>query len=217
LVSGAIDGKIHIFLNEGTENSPDFRSEQFAQADGSDLIVPSGRSSPVVLDVDGDNKKDLVVGNTNGQLLFYSNMGTDAAPDFSGFEYVQADGVDIDLQGTPRSRSFVCYWTDDGLPDVLIGAGDGNVHLYQGVPVTGDFDRDRDVDNDDFTIFQACSTGPSIPYDPGNLPPSCTLVPSGGIIAADFDNDNDVDQNDFAIFQRCYSGMDNPADPNCAS
>jgi hypothetical protein len=49
------------------------------------------------------------------------------------------------------------------------------------------------------------------------LPPSCTLVPSGGIIAADFDNDNDVDQNDFAIFQRCYSGMDNPADPNCAS
>ena len=40
----------------------------------------------------------------------------------------------IDLAGSPRSRPFVCDWNEDGYPDVLIGAGDGLVRLYEGVP-----------------------------------------------------------------------------------
>ena len=46
LVVGALDGKIYIFLNEGTDTAPDFRSQTFAQLGVSTLVVPSGRSSP---------------------------------------------------------------------------------------------------------------------------------------------------------------------------
>jgi len=134
LVVGALDGKMHVFLNEGSDESPDFLSETFAAENGSDLIVPSARSSPVVLDLDGDGKKDLLTGNTDGQLLFYNNVGSDAAPAFSGYTLVESDGAVIDLPGVPRSRPFVCDWTGDGLLDVLIGAGDGKVRLYEGVP-----------------------------------------------------------------------------------
>ncbi len=136
LVAGAIDGKIHIFINEGTDSLPVFWTETFAQEDGADLGVPSGRSSPHVQDLDDDGKKDLLAGNSVGQLLFYSNVGTDAAPTFSGCEYVEADGVVINIGGTSwtRSRPFVCDWTGDGLLDVLIGSADGKVRLYQGVP-----------------------------------------------------------------------------------
>jgi len=134
LTVGALDGKIHLFLNEGTDSAPDFLAQALAQASGSDLVVPSSRSSPVVLDLDGDGKKDLLTGNTEGQLLLYLNVGTDAAPLFSGYSLVEADGVAIDLAGTPRSRPFVCDWTGDGRVDVLVGAGDGLVRLYQGVP-----------------------------------------------------------------------------------
>ncbi|MFH1419279.1 MAG: VCBS repeat-containing protein [Planctomycetota bacterium] len=134
LVVGALDGLIHLFINEGTDSEPDFQSESFAQAYGSSLLVPSARSSPVILDLDDDGKKDLLAGNTNGQLVFYSNTGTDAAPTFGDYSYMEADGVVIDLPDSPRSRPFVCDWTNDGLLDVLIGAGDGSVHLYQGVP-----------------------------------------------------------------------------------
>ena len=132
LVAGAIDGKIHLFLNEGTDPLPDFLAETFAQENGSALTVPSARSSPVIVDLDGDGKKDILTGNTNGEMLFYSNIGTDAAPSFSGFSYVEADGQIIDLDSTGRSRPSVCDWTDDGKLDVLIGAGDGRVHLFQG-------------------------------------------------------------------------------------
>jgi hypothetical protein len=116
------------------------------------MIVLSDRSSPEVLDLDFDGKKDIVTGNTNGQLLFYKNTGTDASPVFADYELVEAAGVDIDLAGTPRSRPAVCDWTEDGYLDVLIGAYDGKVHLYQGV-IAGDMDYDRDVDLSDFAVF----------------------------------------------------------------
>jgi len=153
LVIGALDGKIHLFINEGTDAAPDFRAQTFARANGSDLLVSAGRSSPDVLDLDGDGKKDILTGNTNGQLFFYSNTGSDAEPNFAGYEPVESDGVPIDLAGTPRSRPFVCDWTGDGYFDVLIGAGDGKVHLYQSVPQPGDFDNDYDVDFNDFAVF----------------------------------------------------------------
>jgi hypothetical protein len=155
LVVGALDGKIHIFINEGTDTAPDFRVETFAQAGGSPLVVPSSRSSPDILDLDGDGKKDLLTGNTNGELLFYSNVATDAAPAFSGYVRVDSNGVPIDLGGTGglwRSRPFVCDWTQDGYLDVLIGAGDGKVRLYRSIPA-GDIDKDYDVDFVDFALF----------------------------------------------------------------
>lgn len=139
LVVGALDGRIHIFINEGTNTEPDFQTVQYAQENGADLVVPTERSSPESLDLDDDGRKDLLTGNTEGQLLFYRNVGTDDAPLFSGYVLVESDGVPIDLPPDPpalgpRSRPFVCDWTGDDLTDVLIGAGDGLTHLYQGVP-----------------------------------------------------------------------------------
>lgn len=133
LVAGALDGKLHIYINEGSDSSPDYRIESFAQENGADLVVPSWRSSPYVDDLDNDGKKDLLTGNTEGQVLLYSNVGSDQAPVFSGYMPIEADSVPIDLPGLARSRPFVCDWTGDGLLDVLVGAGDGLVHLYQGV------------------------------------------------------------------------------------
>jgi hypothetical protein len=137
LAIGAYDGKIHLYINQGTDTEPDFLTETVAQENGSDLVVPppaSGRSSLVIMDLDGDGKKDILAGNTDGQLLLYINTGTDAAPTFSGYSLVDADGTPIDLLGSARSRPFVCDWTGDGYLDVLIGADDGKVHLYQGIP-----------------------------------------------------------------------------------
>jgi hypothetical protein len=162
LIVGALDGKINIFLNGGTDTAPDFFTRKFAKKEnGSDLGVTSQRSSPVILDLDGDGKKDLLTGNTNGELLFYRNVGTDDAPLFSNDPPlpVESNGAPIDLGGALgywRSRPFVCDWTGDGYLDVLIGAGDvggGKVHLYQSVPQIGDLDKDYDVDFVDFALF----------------------------------------------------------------
>jgi hypothetical protein len=135
LLVGAIAGKLYLFLNEGTNTAPDFRTGQFVQEGAADLVVPTARSSPDVVDVTHDGKKDILTGNTEGQMLLYENTGSDEAPSFSGYVYVQTDGVPVDLPGSPRSRPFVTQWTNDGVPDVLIGASDGIVRVYQGSDV----------------------------------------------------------------------------------
>jgi len=137
LVAGAYDGKIHLFLDQVTDTEPDFVFESIVYEDGEELVVPGERSSPMIYDLDGDGKKDILTGNTDGQLLFYQNIGTDDAPVFSGYSFLESEGAAIDLEGEARSRPFVCDWTNDGYLDILVGSGDGNVHLYQGVPEPG--------------------------------------------------------------------------------
>ena len=193
LIVGALDGKIHIYFNCGCGGAvpPSFnyspRDGELVLENYQDLIVPYLRSSPVVLDLDGDGAKDLLTGNTEGQLLFYKNIGTDEEPDFPGYSLVESNGVPIDLPGAPRSRPFVCDWTNDGRLDVLIGAGDGKVHLYQGmlgIGQIGDIDRDGDVDFVDFNLFAVYwrKTG---------------CAQCGG---ADLTNDGKVDVNDLQQF-----------------
>jgi len=199
LVLGALDGKIRVFLNEGTDTEPDFRSELLAQANGADLVVPTLRSSPVIRDLDNDGRKDLLTGNTEGQLLLYSNTGSDEAPSFSDYSLVEANGVPINLPDTPRSRPFVCDWTGDGLLDVLIGASDGRVHLYQTVPMPGDIDNDGDVDLVDFATFAMCFMGANVTTPP----PGCS---QDEFAACDLTGDHDVDLNDFADFAEDFTG-----------
>lgn len=133
IVVGDKLGGVRVFVNEGTDAAPDFRTHQFFQNSGADIVVFGTRASPHVADFDDDGRKDLLTGNTNGQVLFYTNTGTDSLPSFSGYELVTADGAVIDLAGTPRSRPFACDWTGDGSTDLVVGAGDGLVRLYQGV------------------------------------------------------------------------------------
>jgi len=191
LVVGAMDGRIHLFINEGTDTAPDFRVDTILQAAGAPLAVPSQRASPVVRDFNGDGRKDILTGNYNGELLLYANVGTDDAPVFSGYTAVTANGVPIDLPGTPRSRPFVCDWRGDGPPDVLIGSGDGTVRLYESVFATGDMNCDGVVNFDDINPFVRALVG----YEIYKLhDPECTWL------NADYNRDGDVDFDDISPF-----------------
>ena len=177
LVVGGVDGLIHVYYNCGCGGSvpPHFyfspTDGQFVQENGRDLQVPGMRSSPVVMDLDRDGKKDLLTGNTDGLILFYKNIGTRSLPAFSGYSTVQSEGEPIDLPGTLRSRPSVCYWTGDGYfgPkdgywDLLVGYGDGKIRLYRGIPKRGDLNADGLIDCEDFTLF-AEAMGQPIPAE----------------------------------------------------
>ncbi len=194
LIVGDLGGVIEVFINDGTDTAPDFIGSEYAQLLLlGDVTVPSGRSSPQVVDWDGDGLQDLLSGNTSGQLLFYRNVGTAEAPSFADYLLVEAGGVPIDLPGTPRSRPGVCDWTADGAGDVLIGSGDGTVRLYQAVTVPSDHDHDGDIDLADYDVFEECLGGPA------GAPADCCF-------GSDLDDDGDADLVDFAAFQRAFTG-----------
>ncbi|HNQ21616.1 MAG TPA: VCBS repeat-containing protein [Phycisphaerae bacterium] len=193
LVVGGVDGRIHVFLNEGTDTAPDFRAQTYAQAHGAELFLVGGRSSPVFMDFDGDGKRDLLSGDTTGELVFYANTGTDAAPSFGDFELVRSLGVVITLPDYERTRPFVGDWDNDGQFDVIVGYGDGKVRHYRDLQGLCDFDSDRDVDVNDYAAFEGCLGGPDVPIG------GCSLGP-------DLDEDGDIDLHDVALFQILFTG-----------
>lgn len=67
----------------------------------------------------------------------------------------------------------------------------------------GDFDKDRDVDLDDFAHIQACLSGNGV------------IQGDTACAAANFDGDTDVDLLDMAKFRGCLSGANTPSDRDC--
>jgi hypothetical protein len=134
LVVGEYSGQLRQYTNTGTAGSPVIGGYSLIQDGVVDLDVVTGRSSPAFGDLDGDGVPDLICGNTEGNLVYYENVGTAVAAAFNGWEYVTSELVNIDLGGTSdvRSRLNLCDWTGDGVLDMVVGAQDGQVHLYQG-------------------------------------------------------------------------------------
>jgi hypothetical protein len=210
VVSGALDGLIHVYYNCGCGGfiPPRFyyspTGGSYAQDNGHDLQVSPLRSSPVIMDLDGDGKKDLLTGNTDGLIQFYKNVGTDSLPSFSGYSLVRSNGMAIDLPGSSRSRPFVCSWTGDGhfgpkdgYWDLLVGYGDGKIRLYRGIPKTGDFDADGALDGDDLTFLASALDQP--------IPPKGT--------AADLNADGVVDNLDLRLFADLWLAAHKTAEP----
>ena len=118
------------------------------------------------------------------------------------------DGVIDDHDNCPsRPDPTQADGDDDGVGDVC----DDCPNSPPGRPVDGggcalvpgDFDRDRDVDLEDFGRLQACLSGFGVPIRPGCEP-------------ANLNHDRSVAELDMDIFLRCLSGPGIPADPFCA-
>ena len=93
LLVGATNGRITLFINNGTKGNPQLTSKGFIQAGGTDLNV-GNRAAPVVVDWNNDKKKDLIVGTDAGTIRLYLNSGTNSAPVFTTFSNLKAGGVE---------------------------------------------------------------------------------------------------------------------------
>ncbi len=101
-------------------------------------------SLPVVnaADWDGDGATDLVVGNSEGRVLFFRNRGTAAAPDFARGMPIDAGGEPIHvqagywgIQGPGEARwgyisPAVVDWNGDGAPDLVSSDATARHSIY---------------------------------------------------------------------------------------
>ncbi len=128
LLLGTKEGKIALFTNTGTDNSPTFSDYQFLKAEGKDIDVGT-HAAPFIVDYNNDGTNDLLVGNGEGSLLYYANQGNTAQPVFSSptmLEDSEGSTIEVDSYCTP----CVVDWNEDNLKDILLGSGSGAVTVY---------------------------------------------------------------------------------------
>jgi cell division septation protein DedD len=79
------------------------------------------------VDWNADGKKDLISGDTNGQVRIFLNRGSNSAPAFPGFSLLKVSGEEFSCGN--RSMPEVTDWNSDGRKDLLVGEHNGSVIL----------------------------------------------------------------------------------------
>ncbi len=125
IITGEIEGKVHLHLNKGTKSEPFFKAPVKIAS-----ISPDMYPDPAMFDINGDGKRDLVLGSRSGKVYFFENKGTDNAPLFSEHYYLQAGGKDVFVGRL--SHIHFGDWNADGVIDLIVGNDHGEARVFPG-------------------------------------------------------------------------------------
>ncbi len=120
LLVGTWSGELFLFLNEGSRGLPVF-GKPIKLNDGK-LDVGSD-SSPDMADLNGDGKKDLVVGNEKGEIFTFINIGKNQDPKFA------SKGDKIVLKFKDNASPRILPWAQSALQDLVVVDRYGEVTL----------------------------------------------------------------------------------------
>jgi uncharacterized protein (DUF2141 family) len=125
LLIGTEEGTVRYYRGTGVPGEAGF----VRQAD----LVPSGsvgrNSAPAIIDLNGDNRPDLLVGNFAGHLLAFDRTDKPGSVEFA-LSNRRFMNLDVGVASTP----FVGDLDADGNPDLLIGSDQGNLLYFKKVP-----------------------------------------------------------------------------------
>ena len=118
LYVGNYDGNIKVFKNNGSGN---FTADGNLQAGGGDIDV-TNNSTPEFADIDGDGDLDLYVGNDDGYVKVFTNVGSGS---FTADGNLQSGSNSIDV-GDYSSPEFADIDKDGDL-DLYVGERYGKI------------------------------------------------------------------------------------------
>jgi len=126
LTVGEENGRLACFWNRGTPQSPQFDIIETDTSIYGNIDIGSN-SAPAFMDIDDDSDLDLFVGEYEGYLNLFENVGDASYPIWeANGEYFQDINFDIDWFPVPRVHDI----NGDGRQDLIVGEQGGTLKLY---------------------------------------------------------------------------------------
>jgi len=117
--------KIALFKNTGSITKPEFTLITRDFANLSQLKLNA--IYPTFGDLDGDELEDMLIGNSNGKLLFFKNIANPGSP----ANFMLTDNNYQNINAGSFSTPQLVDLNHDGLIDLVIGEQSGRLHYYE--------------------------------------------------------------------------------------
>lgn len=204
----AIDSSLFLGYFHGEDGPDDGQSALLLRAEGgvsSNTTVLDGHSGDILatgIDFTSSHKLMFVANGSREIDLYFDNAAMPLAT-LSRLSLPNSDRNQLRI-GSNSAQAFSGA-RFKGTVDVYAYAADDNILQADFSFAKNDYDKDGDVDQADYGVFQACFSGPGVPQHS----PEC----QGALL----DDDPDVDQDDLMIFKNCMTGPNEPANLSCAN
>ncbi|MEI6411669.1 MAG: T9SS type A sorting domain-containing protein [Bacteroidota bacterium] len=137
LLIGSNLGALYYFRNEGGPGNPMVLEQDI---DVMWISMDVGvSSSPAMIDVDQDGKMDVLIGERQGNINYFRNIGTASTPKFGTAPTIQTiGGVDTDAPGQSVGFSTPVIVNTQTGPMMLTGSLAGPIEAYSNITATTD-------------------------------------------------------------------------------
>jgi len=130
------DGSVMITGDGKFETTPEgtfvsYHGKRIKSTPEKQIMVTGTASAVHAADWFGTGKLDLLVGDIQGRVHLIPNEGTAKKYAFGKPQPLLADNKPIRVEGD--AGPFVADWDSDGLPDLLVGSGDGSVWFFRNI------------------------------------------------------------------------------------
>jgi hypothetical protein len=154
------NSKIGVYRNDGNLFSPSFSFLTDDLAGLSSLHLTG--LAPTSADLDSDGDMDLIVGNSEGNLIYLENKSVSPGQISFGTPILQYQGIDVGNFSTPQLFDI----DKDGLTDLVIGEQNGNLNYFRNIGTAG-FPQFTLIND---SLGRVNVTNPSISYNGFSTP-----------------------------------------------
>jgi hypothetical protein len=122
--------KLQFYKNVGTAAYPAFNlvNDDFLNASTlsvKDLVPAAG-------DIDNDNDTDIIVGISDGRIIYWENTANIGSTPNYIFRGILKNSSNTDINVGANATPYIIDINKDGITDLIIGERNGNINFYKG-------------------------------------------------------------------------------------